>query len=141
MPPALLFSQRSAMKTIHPLELEAMLEADKPVEIIDIRPIDEFERAHIAGAHWVAVQAITPADLIAMRELPLTEPLYLVSARGGLAQFTAEDLERENCDNIFVVDGGMKAWLRDGLPVVRNHTVADWIAERRARIGEFGVLA
>ena len=129
------------MKTIRPLELEALLEADKPVEIIDIRPIEDFEKMHIAGAHWLPLQELTPADLVAMRELPLSEPLYLISDRGGLAQFTAEDLERENYDNIFVVEGGMKAWQRDGLPVVQNHTVADWIAERRERIGALGLLA
>ena len=88
------------MKTIRPLELEALLEADKPVEIIDIRSIEGFEKVHIAGAHWLPLQELTPADLVAMRELPLSEPLYLISDRGGLAQFTAEDLERENYDNI-----------------------------------------
>src|SRR5664279_3845839 len=121
------------MKAIHPLELEALLEADKPVEIIDIRPIEDFEKVHIAGAHWFPVGKLTSADLVATRELPLSEPLYLISDRGGLAQFAAQDLERENYDNIVVIEGGMKAWERDGLPVVRNHTVWDWIAERRAR--------
>jgi rhodanese-related sulfurtransferase len=38
------------MKTIHPLELVALIEADKPVEIIDIRPCEEFEKVHIEGA-------------------------------------------------------------------------------------------
>jgi rhodanese-related sulfurtransferase len=31
------------MNTIHPLKLAALIEADKPVEIIDIRPCEEFE--------------------------------------------------------------------------------------------------
>jgi rhodanese-related sulfurtransferase len=31
------------MKKIHPLELATLIEADKPVEIIDIRPCQEFE--------------------------------------------------------------------------------------------------
>jgi rhodanese-related sulfurtransferase len=129
------------MKTIDPLELETLLEADKPVEIIDIRPIDEFERVHIEGAHWLPLQAFTPAELVATRELPLTEPLYLVSDRGGLAQFTADDLEREHYDNVFVVEGGMNSWLRDDLPVVRNHTLGDWLEEHRERIAGMGLGA
>ena len=32
------------MKTIHPQELHAMLEQDKPVEILDIRPRKRFEK-------------------------------------------------------------------------------------------------
>jgi len=133
------YLRKSAMKTIQPIELEALLEADKPVEIIDIRPIADFESVHIAGAHWLPVQAMTPADLVATRELPLTEPLYLISDRGGLAQFTAEDLERENYDNIVVVEGGMKAWQQDDLPVVRNRTLGDWLAEHRERIAATGL--
>ena len=129
------------MKTIHPLELEALLETDKPVEIIDIRPIEDFEQVHIAGAHWFPVGELTPADLVATRELPLSEPLYLISDRGGLAQFAAEGLERENYDNTIVMEGGMKAWERDGLPVVRNQTVWDWIAARRARMVDMGLGA
>lgn len=70
-----------------------------------------------------------------MRELPLTEPLYLVSDRGGLAQFKAEDLERENYDGIVVVKGGMQAWQQDGLPVVRNRPLGDWLAEHAPRSG------
>jgi rhodanese-related sulfurtransferase len=38
------------MKTIDPKELESLLEASKPVEILDLRPRDEFEKVHVEGA-------------------------------------------------------------------------------------------
>lgn len=122
------------MKTIHPLKLEALLEAGQPVEILDIRPRAEFEKVHIEGAHSIPSAEISPEKLVRTRELLLTEPLYLVSESGALAQLQAGDLERQGLDNLVIVAGGMHAWQDDGLPVVRHHTVADWLAERRERI-------
>lgn len=122
------------MKTIHPLRLEALLEASQPVEILDIRPRAEFEKVHIEGAHSIPSAEVSAETLVRTRELLLTEPLYLVSENGALAQLRAGDLERQGLDNLVIVAGGMHAWQDDGLPVVRHHTVADWLAERRERI-------
>ena len=53
------------MKTIHPLKLEAMLEASQPVEIVDIRPRAEFEKIHIEGAHSIPSARFQPRNLFA----------------------------------------------------------------------------
>jgi hydroxyacylglutathione hydrolase len=122
------------MKTIYPLKLEALLEASQPVEILDIRPRAEFEKVHIEGAHSIPSAEISPEKLLCTRELLQTEPLYLVSESGALAQLQACDLERQGLDNVVIVSGGMLRWQSDGLPVVRRHPVADWLAERREQI-------
>jgi rhodanese-related sulfurtransferase len=122
------------MKTIYPLKLEAMLEASQPVEILDIRPRAEFEKIHIEGAHSFPSAEISAEKLACTRELLQTEPLYLVSESGALAQLQACDLERQGLDNVVIVSGGMRRWQSDGLPVVRHHPVADWVAERCDRI-------
>jgi rhodanese-related sulfurtransferase len=122
------------MKTIHPLKLEAMLEASQPVEIIDIRPRTEFEKVHIEGAHSIPSAEISAETLVCSRELLQTEPIYLVSESGALAQLQACDLERQGLDNVVIVSGGMRRWQSDGLPVVWHHPVADWLAERCDRI-------
>lgn len=122
------------MKTIRPLTLEARLEASQPVEILDIRPRAEFEKVHIEGAHSIPSAEISAEKLVCTRELLQTEPLYLVSESGALAQLQACDLERQGLDNVVVVSGGMRRWQSDGLPVVHRHLVTDWLAERRERI-------
>ena len=122
------------MKTIHPLKLEALLEASQPVEIVDIRPRAEFEKVHIEGAHSMPSAEISAETLLCRRELQPTEPLYLVSESGALAQLQACDLERQGLDNVVIVSGGMLRWQSDGLPVVRHHPVTDWLAERCERI-------
>jgi rhodanese-related sulfurtransferase len=127
------------MKTIHPLELEARIETSKPVEIIDLRPRHEFEKLHVAGAHSLPVQELTPETLIRLRELPLTEPVYLISGTGVLAREAAENLERRGLDSTVVVEGGMKACERDGLPTVRYETIADWLAQHRTHLAATGI--
>jgi rhodanese-related sulfurtransferase len=122
------------MKTIRPLELEALLEADHPVEMIDIRPRDQFEKVHIEGAHSLPSAQLSAEILLCSRELLPTEPIYLVSESGALAQLSAYELERQGLDNVVVVSGGMHAWQKNGLPVVRHRTVADWLLDREERI-------
>jgi rhodanese-related sulfurtransferase len=132
--PIIFRDRKNIMKTIHPLKLEALLEASQPVEILDVRSRAEFERVHIEGAHSIPSAEISAEKLVCTRELLPTEPLYLVSESGALAKRQACDLERQGVDNLFVVAGGMHAWQGDGLPVVRRRPVADWLAERRERI-------
>jgi rhodanese-related sulfurtransferase len=122
------------MKTIHPLKLEALLEASQPVEIVDIRQRPEFEKVHIEGAHSIPSAEISAEGLVCTRELLQTEPIYLVSESGALAQLQACDLERQGLDNVIIVSGGMRRWQSDGLPVVRHRPVTDWRAERGERI-------
>lgn len=122
------------MKTIHPLKLQALLDASQPVEIVDIRPRAEFEKVHIEGAHSIPSAEISAETLVCTRELLQTEPIYLVSESGALAQLQACDLERQGLDNVVIVSGGMGRWQSDGLPVVRRHPVTDWLAERHERI-------
>ena len=122
------------MKTIHPLRLEALREASQPVEIVDIRPRAEFETVHIEGAHSIPSAEISAETLVCTRELLQTEPIYLVSESGALAQLQACDLERQGLDNVIIVSGGMRRWQSDRLPVVERCPVADWLADRRERI-------
>lgn len=127
------------MKTIHPLELEALIETSKPVEIIDLRPRQEFEKLHVVGARPMPWQELTLETLIRSRELPLTEPVYLISGSGRLAQVAAENLEKQGLDGLVVVDGGMQACERAGLPTVRHHTIVDWLAQHGTHLAAMGI--
>jgi rhodanese-related sulfurtransferase len=100
---AILVQQGVLMKTIHPLELEGMLES---VEILDIRPHLDFNKMHIEGAHSLPSSEVSAETLLCTRQLP-TEPLYLVSESGALAQLQAYELERQGLDNVVVVASGM----------------------------------
>lgn len=127
------------MKTIHPLELEGLIETSKSVEIIDVRPRHEFEKLHVVGARPLPFEELTAETLTRSRELPLTEPAYLISGSGRLAQVAAENLEKQGLDSLVVVAGGMQACERDGLQTVRHHTIADWLAEHGTHLAAMGI--
>ncbi len=135
------------MRTICPLDLQKILDTNQPVEILDIRPRGRFERTHISGAHWLpAAAAISLGTLFPSRELPVTEPLYLVSESGALARLIAHELEYKGFNNIVVVSGGMHAWQQSDLPIagrisafrstgVRSATNAQFLASTGERSG------
>jgi rhodanese-related sulfurtransferase len=127
------------MKTIHPLELEALIETNTPVEIVDLRPHADFEKRHIVGAHSLPFGELTPETLVHARELPLTEPLYVASEKGIHAQIATEKMEGYGLDDLVVIEGGMLAWERNGLPVDRSQSVMNWTVEHRKKMADMGV--
>lgn len=128
------------MKTIHPIELEAKLEADEPVEIVDLRPRSEFEKRHVPGAHSIPFNEFDAEALVLSRELPLPEPLYMISKTGEHAQIAAEKMERLGLVNLVIVEGGMQAWGQAGLPVDRARNVKSWITDQWKRTVDTGLV-
>jgi rhodanese-related sulfurtransferase len=114
------------MKTIHPLDLEAKIAANEPVEILDLRSRPQFEKRHVHGAHSLPFDQFDAASLLRCRELPWQEPLYVVSQKGGHARLAADAMEEFGVDNLIVVEGGMENWEQNGLPVVRRDLVG-WL--------------
>lgn len=112
------------MKTIRPRDLYDLLRSGQPGDILDIRPTTNFQEGHINGAQSLPSAELSPQTVLLARQLPVTEPLYLVSQSGALAQLTACELERQGLENVIIVAGGMCGWLRDSLPTVKNDTAA-----------------
>lgn len=126
------------MKTIHPLDLEAKIEASEPVEILDLRPRPLFEKRHVHGAHSLPFDEFDTASLLHCRELPITEPLYVISQKGGHARLAADAMEEFGLENLIVVEGGMDNWERNRLPVDR-HDLGSRLSELRNRIFSIGM--
>ena len=126
------------MKTIHPLDLEAKIQANETIEILDLRPRPQFEKRHIHGAHSLPFEEFNTASLLHCRELPLTEPLYLISQKGGHARLAADAMEDCGLDSLIVVEGGIENWEQNGLPVER-HDLGSWLHEHRNRIFSTGM--
>jgi rhodanese-related sulfurtransferase len=134
-----LVQQKATMKTIHPLELEARIEANETVEILDLRPRCEFQKRHVPGSHSIPFNEFDAETLVHSRELPLPEPLYLISEKGEHARMAADSMEYHGLDNLVVVDGGMQNWERNGLPVDRHCNVRTWLTEHHNRMVNMGM--
>ena len=107
------------MKTITPVALQTLIDQGN-VELIDVRPKKDFERVHALTAHSIPLSSFEPHSVLASRKLDRHAPLYIMCRRKTLASLAACGLNGAGLDEPIVVEGGLEAWKRQGLPVVRK---------------------
>lgn len=100
-------------------ELHA-LQARKPVEIIDVRTLEEFREVRAAAVRHVPMDAIDPQELVQSRALPAEEPLYFICHLGGRSGHVCMAMIASGYPNVVNVTGGTDAWEEAGLPVERG---------------------
>jgi len=100
-----------------PLEqLPALAEADRELQLLDVRERKEWDAGHIPGSVFEPWHDIAgfPAGLDPRR------PVAVLCASGQRAATAASLLQRFGGDRVIhVVDGGVPAWGRLGHPLVR----------------------
>ena len=103
-----------AVKDISVKELTSKVLSNEELFILDVRPTDAFDDWKIEGSNVHIIN--TPYfDLIEgidsiNHHLPKNEPIYVVCAKGGSSQMVAEQIVKAGYDNVYSVEGGMKAW-------------------------------
>jgi len=98
-------------------------------QLIDVRSSSEFDAGHIPGAVNI------PMDQIEARvdDLHREFPIVLICQAGQRARITARLLEP--CQRqIAVLEGGTKAWIEAGLPLITSVRTR-WSLERQVRLG------
>jgi rhodanese-related sulfurtransferase len=106
------------MNTITPLELEALIDNGKPVEIIDVRPRKDFKQVHALGARSVPLAEFDAPTVLKNRKLGKDAPFYVMCRKRALAELAAESLQAAGLAEPIIVEGGIEEWERHGLPVV-----------------------
>ena len=88
---------------------------DRPL-LVDVREENEFVDVRAPGA------VLLPMSMFAARagELPQDRPLMIVCHLGGRSSAAAGFLIRSGRSDVVNVTGGMDAWERGGLPVLRG---------------------
>lgn len=113
------------------------------VYVFDVRPVADFQRAHIPGASALpGGQTVQRADdFIAVRD----GMIILIDQVEARAMMTGYWLRRMGFPNVFVLEGGVEAWTRQGLPVAagphRGPVLGVKEASARARSTEATDLA
>ncbi len=83
------------------------------VQLIDVRESADFNDEHIPGS----VNA-TLSDIAAQRySLNPNQPIYLICRSGKKAEIAATLLTRSGHKNLFIVAGGILAWMVQGFPL------------------------
>jgi len=114
--------------TISVGELAELLLSRKKVEVVDVRSETEFAAGHIPGAKCIPLQQLP------FRHADLGHcDLILVCEAGTRARMAQQGLEPHRA-NIFVLEGGTRAWRNADLPVVAPLGTR-WSLERQVRLG------
>lgn len=116
------------------------LRADEPaLHVIDVRTTGEFARRHIPGSYNVPLP-----DLAEHRaELSATgTSVVLVCESGHRAGLAERQLRETGFDAVHVLEGGVKTWEAQGLPLERSHAAtAPWTLERQVRFVAGAIVA
>jgi len=99
--------------------LEALIENHEPVNLIDIRPRKEFREMHIPGARSRPFATLaSPTGFVRYRRTD--EQVYVVSDDQVRASLATGILRASGYVNAKIVEGGMKGWIAQGLPIRRK---------------------
>ncbi|MBV1692602.1 rhodanese family protein [Novosphingobium sp. G106] len=102
----------TVLHKLSPREVQARLAAGGGV-LVDIREADEFARAHVPGAQSRPLSALEQAHLAVD---PGTDVIF--SCRTGMRTAASCDrLAALVVGDAYVLDGGLDAWSKAGLPV------------------------
>lgn len=118
--------------TITPSAVESLRIDNPSVLLLDVRTPAEFGTVHASGARNIPLDSITSTAL--SEELPKDTPICILCEKGGRAAIAAEHLLKSGCREVHVVEGGTRAWVAAGLPVVSSGKKTISI-ERQVRIG------
>jgi rhodanese-related sulfurtransferase len=107
----------SGLRRLTPAELTALVNREDAL-VVDLRPIAEFDKGHIAGARNVQLSQFDPENkqLAVARALPVV----LVCKTGQTASGAAKRLRKAGFQNVGVLEGGMHAWQGTDLPLVKG---------------------
>jgi rhodanese-related sulfurtransferase len=102
-----------SLRTISPTEAKRLL--DDGATLIDIRGRDEHARERIQGAKNVPLETLTTLDG--------DKGIAIFHCRSGqrTAMHTAKLAEAASCE-AYIVEGGIEAWKKAGLPVARDRS-------------------
>ena len=119
------------LRRMTPLLLNQLLASGEPIAIIDLLDFEgeHEERAGIPGAVRMAPSRLRNRSRVVVPE-HLEMVLYCSSSGELTSARVALALQKKGIANVWVLDGGLAAWKREGLPVTRNLATAKEAAER-----------
>jgi membrane protein DedA with SNARE-associated domain/rhodanese-related sulfurtransferase len=119
------------LRRITPLLLHERITAGEQIAIVDLLDFEDEheERAGIPGA-----LRVTPSRLRSLSRVVVPEYLEMVLYCSSSGEFTsarvAVALQKKGITNVWVLDGGLTAWEREGLPITVNLSTSKDAAER-----------
>ena len=86
--------------------------------IIDVRTTEEIAEGKIAGA--LEMDYFLPSFQSQVDELPKDKEIFIYCAVGSRSREAAEMLLQQGFTKVYHLSGGIQAWARAGMPIVRE---------------------
>jgi len=112
--------------------LASLINGSQTIELIDVRTPAEYRDCHIASARNIPLDFLDPKAVIKSRKLPLKAPLYIICQSGTRSLKACEQFHALGFTHIVNIEGGTRAWIDKGLPVI--HVQKSVSIERQVRI-------
>jgi rhodanese-related sulfurtransferase len=104
-------------KSLTPAELTRLMNQENAL-VIDVSPINDFEKGHIVGSKHVAMSQFDPENkiLAKVRELPVA----VVCRNGMQSGQAAKKLVKAGFTRVYILEGGIASWLQAEMPLARG---------------------
>ena len=113
-------AQEAAMgSTITAAELKDLLDAEKPIDLIDVREPAEWEIVRIPGARLIPKDEILRGD--ALSTLPNDKPIVLYCKSGVRSAETLAAVKAAGFKDAVHVQGGVTAWVNQVDPTLPSY--------------------
>jgi rhodanese-related sulfurtransferase len=108
-------SARKIARLVQPAQVNSLLQ-DSSVTILHVGSSSDFEAAHLPGSQWIS-RGWLELKLHHFLTNP-ARPIMLSCANGRSSTLAARTLAELGYKEVFVLDGGVRAWLRAGYPTL-----------------------
>jgi rhodanese-related sulfurtransferase len=101
-------------ESVSPMALNAMLDSEETLAVVDLGTSSEYRERHISGAWW-GIRSRLASDL---SRIPPVDSFVLTSPDGILAHLTVEEVK--DCrpgPAVRVLKGGTNSWIAADLPI------------------------
>ena len=104
-------------KALSPPQLTQLINRENAL-VVDVSPINDFEKGHIVGSKHVAMSQLDPESklLAKVKELPVA----LVCRNGMNSGQAAKKLVKAGFKNVYWLDGGITSWQGADLPLAKG---------------------
>ncbi|HLO98974.1 MAG TPA: rhodanese-like domain-containing protein [Fimbriimonas sp.] len=114
-------------KTISIQDLHDRLAAGEKIQLVDVRSPGEYAAGHVPQAINI------PLEQVEARLGDLHGGQVAVLCQSGTRAGMACNILKSSHDGLLLVEGGTKAWIAGGFPVVRS-SANTWSLERQVRL-------
>ena len=104
-------------KAVSPAQLTQLINREDAL-VVDVSPLNDFEKGHIVGSKHVALSQFDPESklLTKLKEMPVA----VVCRTGMNAGGAAKKLVKAGFGKVFWLDGGIAAWQQAELPLAKG---------------------